>query len=144
MRARMAFGPAVWMIVRAHGKQDDACSRDLDCEDSKSHRHMPTRIVLGILVMMSAFVCTVNAGGKDTLAAVVDFRPGDTLHYTTDGSIPDRSSPFVVFGANEVVVTKTTTFKARLYRPGFLPSEVQTRTVYLRESAQSDQSAMRK
>lgn len=66
-------------------------------------------------------------------ARVDDFRPGDTLRYTIDGSIPDRSSPFVVYGRNQVFVAQTTIFRARLYRPGYLPSEVQQDTVYVRD-----------
>ena len=31
--------------------------------------------------IMSALVRTGNAGGDDTIAAVEDFRPGNTLHY---------------------------------------------------------------
>ncbi len=93
------------------------------------------RIGFGVLVMISGVVSTGNAGGKDTIAVVQDFRPGDTLRYTTDGSLPDRTSHFVIFGANKVRVTRTTTFKARLYRPGFLPSTVQSQTVYVNEPA---------
>jgi len=98
---------------------------------------MAARIVFGLLVMMSGLVHMGNTGGKDTLASVEDFRPGDTLRYTTDGSTPDRTSRFVLFGANEIFVTRTTTFKARLYRPGFLPSEVQSHTIYVRDSAET-------
>ena len=102
---------------------------------------MSVRIVFGLLVMMFGLLCTANAGGKDTAAAVEDFRPGDTLRYTTDGSAPDRTSRFVLFGANEIFVTRTTTFKARLYRPGFLPSEVQSHTIYVRDSAKTTRVA---
>jgi len=94
--------------------------------------------------MMSGMVPAGTAGGKDTLGTMEDFRPGDTLRYTTDGSVPDRTSRFVVFGANIVQVTTTTTFKARLYRPGFLPSEVQTQTVYVREAGGANQATLRK
>lgn len=105
---------------------------------------MPARIVFGLLVLMFGVVRTGSAGGKDSLAAVEDFRTGDTLHYTTDGSTPDRTSRFVLVGANEILVTRTTTFKARLYRPGFLPSEVRSHTVYVRDSAETAQAALRK
>lgn len=98
---------------------------------------MAARIVFGLLVMMSGLVHMGNTGGKDTLASVEDFRPGDTLRYTTDGSTPDRTSRFVLYGANEIHITRTTTFKARLYRPGFLPSEVQSHTIYVRDSAET-------
>ncbi len=113
-------------------------------EESETHMHMPARIVFGLLVMISGLVNPGNAGGKHTLAAVEDFRPGDTLRYTTDGSTPDRTSRFVLLGANEIHVTRTTTFKARLYRPGFLPSEVQSHTVYVRDSAGTAQAVLRK
>jgi hypothetical protein len=99
--------------------------------------HMPARIVLGILVLMSGVALTGTPGGKDSTASMEDFRPGDTLRFTTDGSTPDRTSRFVLFGSNEVLVTRTTIFKARLYRPGYLPSEVQSCTVYVRDSTQS-------
>jgi hypothetical protein len=105
---------------------------------------MPTTIVLGTMVMMSGLVGTGNAGGKDTLAALADFRPGDTLRYTTDGSVPDRTSRFVLAGANEILVTETTIFKARLYRPGFLPSDVQSRTVYVGNPPLIGEAALRK
>jgi hypothetical protein len=36
-----------------------------------------------------------------------------------------------VYGNNTVTISATTTFKARLYRPGYLPSAVQTRLVYV-------------
>ena len=96
---------------------------------------MSSTKVLGLLVMVTGLIHTGISGGKDSLAAREDFRPGDTLRYTTDGSAPDRTSRFVLVGANEVVVTKTTTFKARLYRPGCIPSRVQSHTVYVRDSA---------
>ncbi len=86
---------------------------------------------------MAGFARTAVAGGRDSLAGREDFRPGDTLRYTTDGSAPDRTSRFVIFGRNEVYVTRTTTFKARLYRPGYLPSEEQSCTVYVRDSTES-------
>jgi hypothetical protein len=111
--------------------------------EEETHMNMPARIVFGLLVMISGLVCAGNAGEKDSLAVVADFSPGDTLRYTTDGSIPDRTSRFVVFGSNKVLVTVTTTFTARLYRPGFLPSEVQSYTVYVRDSMQPAQAALR-
>lgn len=98
---------------------------------------MSSTKVFVLLVMVSGLFHAGISGGKDSLAAREDFRPGDTLRYTTDGSLPDRSSRFVLVGANEVVVTKTTTFKARLYRPGCMPSRVQSHTVYVSESAKS-------
>jgi hypothetical protein len=73
-----------------------------------------------------------------------DFRPGDTLRYTTDGSVPDRTSRFVLPGANNVPVSRTTLFKARLYRPGFMPSGVQSHTVFVRDSLQPARAALRK
>jgi hypothetical protein len=102
---------------------------------------MSSTKVLGLLVMVTGLIHTGISGGKDSLAAREDFRPGDTLRYTTDGSAPDRTSRFVLVGANEVVVTKTTTFKARLYRPGCIPSRVQSHTVYVRDSAKPGQLA---
>jgi hypothetical protein len=96
--------------------------------------YMTVRSVFGLFVMMSVLVHTGNPAREGTLVAVQDFRPGDTLRYTTDGSTPGRNSSFVVLGANQVHVTKTTTFNARLYRPGFLPSAVQSRTVYVSDS----------
>lgn len=94
-----------------------------------------------LLVMMSGSAVT---GGKEPLPPVEGFRPGDTLRYTTDGSTPDRTSRFVLCGANQIVVTRTTTFRARLYRPGFLPGEVQSRTVYVRDSAGTTRAALTK
>jgi hypothetical protein len=91
---------------------------------------VPAKIVLGVFMMAGAS-SALSAGGKDTLEVRQDFRPGDTLRYTTDGSVPDRTSRFVLYGANDVVITRTTIFKARLYRPGFLPSTVQLDTVYV-------------
>jgi hypothetical protein len=58
--------------------------------------------------------------------------PNDTIRYTTDGTIPDRSSPFVTYGSATVHVDTTTIFTARLYRLGYdLPSIVQRETVYV-------------
>lgn len=104
---------------------------------------MHVRIAFGLLAMFG-LIQTGNAGGKDTVAAVEDFRPGDTLRYTTDGSTPDHTSPFVVHGANEIHITKTTTYKARLYRPGFLPSQVQSRTVFVHDSTGGARAALKK
>jgi len=106
--------------------------------------HVPVRIVYGLLVMMCGLVHFGISGGKDSLATVDDFRPGDTLRYTTDGSIPDRTSSFVTLGANKIFVTRTTTFRAVLYRPGCLPSGVRSCTVYVREPAISSQTVMKK
>jgi hypothetical protein len=106
--------------------------------------HVPAGIVFGILMMISGPVHTGNPGGKDTIATVADFRPGDTLRYTTDESIPDRTSRFVVFGANRIHVTKTTTFKARLYRRGFIPSDVQVHTVYVRDSLETARAVLKR
>ena len=106
--------------------------------------HTTGRIVLGLLVIMSGVICTGKAGGKDSLAVMDDFCPGDTLRYTTDGSAPDRASRFVLCGADKILVTTTTVFKIRLYKPGFLPSEVESYTVYVRDSAQPAQAKLRK
>ncbi len=100
------------------------------------------KLLFGLLMIIVGFVPVGIAGGKDSVATVEDFRPGDTLRYTTDGSIPNRMSRFVTFGANKVLVTRTTTFKAILFRPGFLPSGVQSSTVYVREPVPSARTAM--
>ncbi len=100
-------------------------------------------LLIGLLLIIVGFVPVGIAGGKDSVANVEDFRPGDTLRFTTDGSIPNRMSRFVTFGANRVHVTRTTTFKAILYRPGFLPSGVQSSTVFVGERAPSARTAMR-
>jgi hypothetical protein len=94
--------------------------------------------ILGLLLIGSCLAYPGPPLAKKTVATVEDFHPGDTLRYTTDGSIPDRTSRFVLFGANQVMVTRTTTFNARLYRPGFSPSSVQSQTVYVRDSVFSD------
>ena len=105
--------------------------------------YLSAKIVVGVLMMMFFFQ-TGKTGGKDTLAAGEGFRPGDTLRYTSDGSTPDRTSNFVVFGANRIHVTKTTTFKARLYRPGFVPSEVQSHTVYVQDSSETARTVLKR
>jgi hypothetical protein len=100
---------------------------------------MLTRLALTMFYMFM-FVSNIGfAGKKDSLVEFEDFRVGDTLRYTTDGSFPDRSSRYFIVGENKVHVTKTTTFRARLYRPGFLPSEVKTLTVYVRDSLTTSQ-----
>lgn len=104
--------------------------------------HKVPGISIVLLMMIPGLVHMGNTGGTDSPSTVDDFRPGDTLRYTTDGSTPDRTSHFVLFGANEVFVEKTTTFKARLYRPGFLPSEVQSQTVYVRDSAEAARAGL--
>jgi hypothetical protein len=78
------------------------------------------------LVSMSAY-----AGDMKVLPFTQDIRPGDTIRYTVDGSIPGRSSLLVTYANNSVFVAGTTTYKARLYRPGFSPSNVHERTVYV-------------
>jgi hypothetical protein len=87
-------------------------------------------IVVGILAVTILFHGGKAEGGGVS-PSIQDLQPGDTLRYTRDGSTPDRSSSFVVYGDNAVYVAGTTTFKARLYRPGYLPSEVYSRTVYV-------------
>jgi hypothetical protein len=90
---------------------------------------MRTRIYFGLLCAFLISIGHVRAGGGRSLAGIDDFGPGDTLRYTIDGSTPDRSSPFVLYSSNALFVPWTTTIKARLYRPGFQPSLVQSRTV---------------
>jgi hypothetical protein len=91
-------------------------------------------MVCGTFLSLCVAVADVHAGDPDTLIVNEDFRPGDTLRYTTDGTLPTRSSAFVLFGANRIPVTRTTTFLARLYRPGFPPTAVQSRTVVARDT----------
>jgi hypothetical protein len=99
----------------------------------KKEKTMVARIIFGVSLMLS-LVIFGYAGGKEKTVVTGDFGPGDTLRYTVDGSIPDRTSRFVLFNANTIVVKKTTVLKARLYRAGYLPSTVQTRTVFVRDS----------
>ena len=105
--------------------------------------HISALIALGLIVMMGGMVHTGKAQGRDSLSNVEDFRPGDTLRYTTDGSSPDRTSRYVLAGANDILVVRTTIINARLYRPGFLPSEVQSRTVYVRGSGPPARAALK-
>jgi hypothetical protein len=90
---------------------------------------MMNRRYLGLFGMLLAAIACLEAGNNKTLAGIDDFGPGDTLRYTLDGSTPDRTSPFVLYNSNALFVPWTTTIKARLYRPGFQPSLVQSRTV---------------
>ncbi|WP_309387623.1 FN3 associated domain-containing protein [Cerasicoccus frondis] len=46
-----------------------------------------------------------------------------TIHYTTDGSTPDQSSP-ILAPDESLWITDTTRVKARAYRSGYAPSEV--------------------
>ena len=91
-------------------------------------------IILGLALIVWATMESKIPPKRDTLITVEDFHPGDTLRYTTDGSVPDRTSRYVIYGANRLPVTQTTTFNARLYRKGFPPSEVKSATVYVQEA----------
>ncbi len=99
-------------------------------------------VLAAVLLMIFGLVHMGNTEGRDAPATADDFRPGDTLRYTTDGSVPDRTSHYVVYGASEVFVARTTTFKAILYRPGFLPSEVQSQTVFVRDSMETARAGL--
>ncbi len=93
---------------------------------------MPKRIVFGFAVAACILVHSGNAGGSiRSNSNIENLLPGDTLRYTVDGSTPDRTSPFVVYGNSLVTISATTTFKARLYRPGYQASVVQSRLVYV-------------
>ena len=85
---------------------------------------MLAKLVFAILATHILVIHIGNAGTKDSLVVNEDFRVGETLRYTTDVSVPDRPSRFVV---------------ARLSRPGYLPSEVKTLTVYVADSLATSQ-----
>jgi hypothetical protein len=92
---------------------------------------MPSRIVIGFAVLAFILSQPGSAGGRTGRPTIENLLPGDTLRYTTDGSTPDRTSRFVVNGNNSIAVSRTTTIKARLYRPGYRPSDVQSHVVYV-------------
>lgn len=60
-----------------------------------------------------------------TLTVHVDVPSGQTLYYTTDGSLPTKSNGrHTTYG--RFAVTKTTNYRFRLYQDGLLPSDAVT------------------
>lgn len=74
---------------------------------------------------------TVNiAGGifSGTASLVVDIPEGCTLRYTSNGTTPTATTG-TVSSTGRISTTSTHTYKLRLFRDGYLPSPVVTRTM---------------
>lgn len=64
--------------------------------------------------------------GSTTLGILPPASPDAVIRYTTDGTIPNESSPIYSTGFS---ISESTTIRARVFKPGRLPGEVKSRTL---------------
>ena len=65
---------------------------------------------------------------------IVSSDPGSVTHYTLDGSIPTESSPLF----NDLNIGSTTTFRARSFQTGYMPSNIITHTFLFEQTESLD------
>jgi len=65
------------------------------------------------------------------LSAQAQLQSGDTLYYTTDGSLPSRASSYMTVNSGMLFLDSTTIFRAFLTRSGFADSPVIVDTVFV-------------
>ncbi len=63
------------------------------------------------------------SGGVDVLIA--NFQTGDTIRYTLDGSVPMDTSELY---QEAVLIDSTTVLRARVFKSGFIPGKIMTKT----------------
>lgn len=64
--------------------------------------------------------------GSTTLGILPPVSPSAVVRYTTDGTIPDETSPIYTTGFS---IADSTTIRARIFEPGRLPGEIKSRTL---------------
>jgi len=64
-----------------------------------------------------------TAVSEDTFVTIYTGTKGATIHFTTDGKVPDEKSPAYT---KKIKIAPGTTIKARAYREGWEPSDIST------------------